>query len=253
MDELQVTPISSESSCKKCPSFRSRPEFRHIHCRKHRACFSEHSYVPESCSFCKENKAAWQESFSEDSTAWKELLHKHQKNCNKPWSYGEQFKSFFGTIWKKNPSKSSSSSRSSTVETTPTVESSKKKSDVSKDQSSTAEVERVVYPSTSATSSFDPSTFMSRFEKIKKFMEVLMQEKSKETTRRLPSPYSRRRARSKSPKRNSPMRNRSKSPKRGRSRSRGRDRSRSPKHYRSPRGNRFRSSRRDRDRSTSKN
>ena len=93
--------------------FEKKLEFLHNSCRWHRICFEKDNYNPSSCSFCVQNKKNWIPDDLDSLLSWKDVLHSHQKNINRSWSYGDIFNSFFGKIKKgKRTLDVSSSSRS---------------------------------------------------------------------------------------------------------------------------------------------
>ena len=112
-DNLQISPISTASSCSKCLSFMEKPESNHSTCRQHRICFNKEGYNPEACDVCCVNRDNWiDESNDEAMDEWKKTLMTHQKNSRSfSFSYGSAFNQFFKK--NKRPISSTNSSKSS--------------------------------------------------------------------------------------------------------------------------------------------
>ena len=87
--------FSTPSSCDRCKSFASNPEFGHNCCRRHRSCFGELNYLPTQCSICINNKELFTHSSGGfDILGWKKVLRATQKNLSGSWSY-DQVNIFF--------------------------------------------------------------------------------------------------------------------------------------------------------------
>ena len=87
--------FSTPSSCDRCKSFASDPEFGHTCCRRHRSCFGELNYLPSQCSICIHNKERFTHSSEGfDLSGWKKVLRATQKNLSGSWSY-DQVNIFF--------------------------------------------------------------------------------------------------------------------------------------------------------------